>query len=156
MAAAGAADVIAREEVLQADEGLQALVDQVTAVCGEAPTVTDVYPLGGPNFDPRINSYRFFQTTRSPHSRVPLARSFARRVAEYLEARYEAMDVRTYSADAQDSTLIYWFYDYYSEASWDRIRLELLDDEDYLQLYREADGLFYDEDMTEAELMSIG
>jgi hypothetical protein len=137
---------------LAVDEGWQALQELGRDTLLEERSL-HLFPLGGADFDGFFeDSLAVLRVTRSPFSKVPEARNFARRVADHLEATYPGMDASTYSADLDDPTAIYWIFDHRDLAAWEHVRTLLVDDEIYLDLYREAEGLFLDDETTEVRI----
>ena len=66
-----------------------------------------------------------------------------------MSTKYDGLQVRTFSADFQEPGVIYWFFDYSgANVGWETIRLRLLKDEEYIQMYEGAEGLFLDEETT--------
>jgi len=127
------------------DEGWQALQELGRDIFREERS-SYLFPLGGAAFDGFYpDSLAVLRVTRSPHSKIPQARNLARRVVEHLEATYPGLDASAYSPDLDDPEAIYWIFDYSDLATWERTRASLVDDRIYLDLYREAEGLFQDE-----------
>jgi len=138
---------------LAEDEGWQALVGGADELFEEEGRLDlRLFPIGGAGPNPRAIATRFLRITRAPYSKLPLSRSFAKRVVEYLEDTYEGLDARAYSADMDDPSAVFLMVDYYDWVTWDAIRLSLLEDEGYLELFEQADGLFLDAETEEVQL----
>jgi hypothetical protein len=129
------------------DEGWGALAQEVEEIFGPfEPTL--IFPLNGVGIGDG-QAIRMLKITRSPDSKVPLARRFARQVATTLSAKYDKLQVRTFSADFQDPGRIYWCFDYVGgNAGWESVRVELLADDGYIDLFVGASELFHDEETT--------
>jgi len=131
------------------DEGMQALVAEMEATFSSDPDLTILFPLNGVGAgDGRV--IRLLKVTRTPDSMIPRARQYARRLATYLSAKYDLLQVRTFSTDlSHDPGCIYWFFDCSGgNPGWESLRLQLLEDEEYVQLSAEGAGLFLDEETT--------
>jgi len=135
---------------LELDEGWEALVQQTKGVFVEDKTVL-LFFLGGRPFNPG-EELRILRVTRSPQSKVPLARAFAKRVADHLDSQYEDLGVSTYSAAVHDPSAIYWIFEYADHTAFESIQQSLLEDEVYLDLYRRVEGLFLPEETFEARI----
>jgi hypothetical protein len=135
---------------LEADEGWQALREQAKGVFVDDRTVL-LFFLGGRPFEPGEGP-RILRTTRSPHSKLPLARAFAVRVADHLNSRYEGIGVSVYTAAVHDPQAIHWLFDYADHAAFESIQTSLVEDGAYLELYQGAAGLFLDEETFEARI----
>jgi len=133
----------------RADDGWGALMQEFERIFGP-PRRTLLFTLNGVGSgDGKV--IRILRTTLSPDSKIPVARRFAGRLAQSLSARHEGLQVRTFSADVQDPARIYWCFDYSGgNVGWESTRLELLADDDYVETYRDAEGLFVDEEATMA------
>ncbi len=77
---------------------------------------------------------------------------YPKRVADHLESHYEGLDASAYSAAVDDPAAIYWIFEYTDHAAFESIQLRLLEDEDYLELYQRAEGLFLDEETVETRI----
>jgi hypothetical protein len=135
---------------LERDEGWRALLEQADGRLLEDRTVL-LFPLGGRPFEP-AGEVSFLRTTRSPASKAPLARAFAKRVTDHLDAAYEGLQACAMSPAVDDPTVIHWIFQYADHAAFETIQRSLLEDEDYLGLYRRAEGLFLDEETSEVRL----
>jgi hypothetical protein len=129
------------------DDGWGALMLEFEQVFGP-PHRTMLFTLNGVGSgDGKV--IRMLKTTLSPDSKIPLARQFARRLAQSASARHEGLQVRTFSADITDPGRIYWCFDYSGgNIGWESTRLELLADDEYAETYRDAEGLFVDDETT--------
>jgi hypothetical protein len=139
----------AREQVeqeLDADREWQALIEEAGSVFDlDSDVFLQLFPLGGAGGTDWSKPVRQLWITHSPPDRAHLARRHARRVVEYLEANYEAVDARAYSPDLEAPGTIHWMVDYESADTWEVVRGELLGDESYTDLLREAEGLYLEE-----------
>jgi hypothetical protein len=129
----------------ESDDGRRALMQECVEIFGPFDS-THLYPLNGVGIGDG-EGLRVMKVTRSYDSKIPQARRFARRVATHMSAEYEDLQVRTFSADDHDPGAIYWCFDYTGSnvnTAWESIRLRLLDDDEYIQMHEEAEGLFID------------
>jgi hypothetical protein len=135
------------ERTLAADEGWQALEEEWGEHFAVEEEESNVYlfPIGGAGRDDGSKFYRWLRVTRSPAMQVPLARAFAKKVVEHLEANYPGLEARAYSAEKSDPAAIYWMIDYESSSTWESIRARLLEDRTYVEMFREAEDLFLEE-----------
>jgi hypothetical protein len=135
------------ERTLGADEGWQALEREWGEHFGveEEESIVYLFPIGGAARDDGSKFYRWLRVTRSPAMQVPLARAFAKKVVEHLEANYPGLEAPAYSADKSDPAAIYWMIDYESSSTWESIRARLLEDRTYVEMFREAEDLFFEE-----------
>jgi hypothetical protein len=129
------------------DEGWQALVNEWLEMF-ESDAATFLFPLNGVGVG-EGGGIRVMKVTRSPDSKIPLARRFAERVATHLSARHEGLQVRTFSADVHRPGVIYWLFDYSGgNVGWESVRLLLLEDDEYIQMHEEGEELFIDAETT--------
>lgn len=150
------ADVVRGEEmgeVLSQDEGWRALMAQRAELLRTAEnTGTFLFHLGGlpPRKAPK--PYRWLQVTHSPLTKMPLAERLARRVVDHLEASYDQIDAHAYTSDMTDRGAIYWMVDFNNLAEWSSFRAELQRDDAYVEMFAEAEGLFFEDRTTDAML----
>ena len=134
--------------LLEEDEGWGALV-QRQAQLFDVGTSTLLFHLGGLPPKKAPKAFRWLQVTHSPLTKMPLAERHARRVVEHLEAGYSEIDAHAYTSDLADRTAIYWMVDFDSVVEWSAFRLELQRDDEYIELFEAADGLFIEERTTD-------
>jgi hypothetical protein len=138
------------EQELDADREWQALTAEAGTVFDvETDIFLELFPLGGAGSVDWSKPVRQLRITRSPTDRTHAARRHAKRVAEYLEANYEAVDARAYAVDLEEPGTIHWMVDYESVDTWEVVRKELLADDAYAELLREGEGLFLEESTSE-------
>jgi len=130
-----------------ADDGWLALAEEFGKFFGPVePTL--LFTLNGVGCGDG-NVIRVLKVTRSPNSKIPLARRFARELAESLSRRHDYLQVRTFSSDIHEPGRIYWCFDYSGgNAGWETERLSLLSDDDYVEMHRDIEGLFFDDETT--------
>jgi hypothetical protein len=135
---------------LELDEGWEALEQQAEGVFVDDHTRL-LFFIGGRPFDPG-DGLRILRVTRSPQSSVPLARAFAKRVADHLDSQYERLRVSAYAASVDDPAAIYWIFEYADHVAFESVQRSLLEDSGYLDLYRQAHDLFLPQETFEARI----
>ena len=134
------------ERELETDRGWDAIMEEAAQNFDlENDFIVSLFPLGGAGLDDRSKPVRQLRVTHSSPERTLAAQRFARRVVEYLEATYEAVDARAYSADFSSPGTIYWMVDYENPSTWESIRGALLEDDAYSELLEGGEGLFLEE-----------
>ena len=84
-------------------------------------------------------------TARARFGKLPQAYGFARDLAEYVNERHPQVAMSAYSNDLIEFGSVHWFTDYPDAATYERVRLALLEDAGYVELYERANDLFLED-----------